>query len=377
MGITTDSRTEAQTWVREMLDQIQHGMTFKDTNQPLADYLKDWIELKGRSLKPRTAYQYECLITKLISPRIGQIKLKNVTQKTINGLYSLMIREGKSARLIRYVHAVLHAAFEQALTDGILARNPAHHAILPRQNHPEMMILSEQQVNQFLVAAKDSRHRMLYHLALSTGMRQAELFGLKWADVDWLNGSIKIQRQAQRVEGHGIQFSEPKTKAGRRTIKLGDNLLMELRKHRERIISDEQQAGINWVDFDLVFPTTIGTPIYQSNLLKDFHRILRESGLPNIRFHDLRHTAASLMINRGIPVIVVSKMLGHSQPSVTLNIYSHCMLEMQTQAADVMDDITISIPIELESSSKISSVIEQNDTGLHAVAREIDPQILK
>jgi integrase len=373
MGITTGSRAEAQAWVRKILDQVDHGLTYSEANRQLAGYLQDWIETKKKSLKPRTAYQYQDLIVKKIIPKIGHYKLKDISQKIINDFYDNLINEGFSTRNVRYTHSVLHAAFEHALMSGILVRNPTHNAILPRMHQTEMKILSEQQVSQFLVAASGSRYRMLYHLALSTGMRQAELFGLKWSDVDWINGFIKIQRQAQRVERQGIVFSEPKTRAGRRILKLGENILQELRKHHEHLNLERATAGDRWKDHDLLFPTSIGTPIGQSNLLKDYHRILRQSGLPHFRFHDLRHTAASLMINRGVPVIVVSKMLGHSQPSVTLNIYAHCMIDMQTQAADIMDEITMSIPIDLENRENIDFSKSGNENRLHAVALEIDP----
>ncbi len=140
-------------------------------------------------------------------------------------------------------------------------------------------------------------------------------------------------------------FSEPKTKAGRRTIKLGNTTLHMLQKQFHNQQLDRTLAGNRWKDKDLIFTSSIGTPLNQRNISREFHEILKVAGLPSIRFHDLRHTAASLMLNHGIPVIVVSKILGHSQPSVTLNIYGHLYNEMQDEAAKLMDDLVTPLQV--------------------------------
>ena len=181
-----------------------------------------------------------------------------------------------------------------------------------------------------------------------TGMRQSEILGLKWEDIDWNNSTISVKRQAQYVNGKGILFLEPKTRAGIRNIALGNSILEELRRHR--IEQDEIKIlrKNQWQENNLIFSTSNGTPISQRNLTRDFLKVIRKTELPQIRFHDLRHTAASLMINRGIPIVVVSKMLGHSKPSVTLNIYAHCVSEYQYEAVRVMEEITTPIAFELE-----------------------------
>jgi len=174
-------------------------------------------------------------------------------------------------------------------------------------------------------------------------MRQAELLGLKWADLSWTKGFLHVRRQLQRIPGEGRIFSEPKTRSGRRTIKLGETTLQILREHHARQQVAVSLAGDRWIDENLIFCSSIGTPLDQSNITKEFKAILGQSGLPIIRFHDLRHTAASLMLNRGIPVIVVSKMLGHSKPSVTLDVYGHLYSNMQDEAVRVMEDLVTPI----------------------------------
>ena len=210
-----------------------------------------------------------------------------------------------------------------------------------------MSVLDEEQVSRFLTGSQGTRFQALYHLAVVTGLRQAELFGLKWADVSWTKGILNVRRQVQRVPGKVCVFSEPKTRAGRRTVKLGEGTLQSLREHYQKQQMDKEVTGTRWKEGDLIFPSTIGTPLDQSNLLGEYYQVLKKAGLPKIRFHDLRHTAASLMLNHGVPVLVVSKILGHSKPSVTLDIYGHLYNEMQDEAARVMDDLVTPLRIEM------------------------------
>jgi len=188
--------------------------------------------------------------------------------------------------------------------------------------------------------AKSNRFFALYHLAVSTGMRQGELLGLKWSDLDCKQGLLQVQRQLTKKKGGGFEFTAPKTKAGTRRLDLGESALRVLRGHRQQQFLEMQSVG-------LVFPSTIGTPYNRSNLRKRFKLILDEAGLPEIRFHDLRHTAATLMLNHGIPVIVVSRRLGHARPSITLDIYGHLIPDKQKEVALLMDQLLTPIQIEI------------------------------
>jgi len=191
----------------------------------------------------------------------------------------------------------------------------------PSQPVKEMKILDESQVSQLLVAARESRMEALLHLAVSTGMRQMEILGLKWKDLDWIKRTLKVERQLDREDG--VQFSPPKTRNGRRTVVLGDRTIEVLHRHYERQDEARKKAGESWTEYGLIFTSANGTPIHFRNFLRDYKNLLKLAGLPDIRFHDLRHTAASLMLNHGIPVIIVSRRLGHAKPSITLDIYGH------------------------------------------------------
>jgi integrase len=179
-----------------------------------------------------------------------------------------------------------------------------------------MSFYDDRQVRSLLKTARDIEDKLypLYYLAIHTGMRQAELIGLKWEDIDWSLSTIQVRRQVRHFKGANYAFLEPKSKSGTRTITLGKQALETLGHHKKEQETLVNAAGENWTDLDLVFPSGIGTPLTASNVRRAFRKLLAASGLPNIRFHDLRHTAASLMLNHGIPVLIVSKRLGHSKP---------------------------------------------------------------
>ncbi len=187
-------------------------------------------------------------------------------------------------------------------------------------------------------------------------MRQGELLGLKWSDLDWQRGTLRVQRQVQPKKGVGKVFVPLKTKASNRTIPIGNEMLQSLREHQQRVLIDKAVSGKNWQEQNLIFPSIFGTPISATNMIKEFKAMLTEAGLPKIRFHDLRHTAASIMLNRGIPVLVASRVLGHSQPSTTLNVYGHLIPIMHEDLGNQIDDWVTPVPIVLDD--KVSQVIE-------------------
>jgi integrase len=303
VSYTARTKAECQQWIRNMLHQLDRGWDYDGGQESLEEYLDQWLDVHRVTLRDHTVHRYQQIIRNKIVPHIGNVKLQDLHLARVERFYASLIEDGVGIRTIREVHAVLHKALKKAVKYEYIQNNPAHGASLPRYTHAEMQVFDESQVTQFLVAAHNSVHEALYHLAVVSGARQGELFGLKWPDLKWNSGILYIQRQVQRVPGQGWKFVEPKTKAGRRPIRLGEGTLQVLREHRERQIAQMAIAGERWQDHDLIFPSTVGTPLHPSNLRIDFNRTLEAAGLPKIRFHDLRHTAASLMLNHGVPVI--------------------------------------------------------------------------
>jgi integrase len=179
----------------------------------------------------------------------------------------------------------------------------------------------------------------LYFIAIHTGMRLSEIIGLKWVDVNWDLSTIQVKRQVMHLKGGGYIFTEVKSKSGNRTIILGKQAFEILKAHKREQQRMIISAGENWADEDLVFPSYVGTPVTGSKIRGAMRKLLKVSGLPKIRFHDLRHTAASLMLNHGIPVLIVSKRLGHSKPSITIDVYGHLIPSQQEEAARLMDSL--------------------------------------
>jgi len=347
--ITRNFRTksECSTWIKEMQTQIDRGLTYRKSNVTLGIFIKKWLGVHQTSLAPRTALRYEQLTRDYILPQLGHLKLTELRLDRIEAHYQLLLKQGLSPRNVRFVHSILHRGLKDGMRRGYLGYNPAHGATLPRYEPPEMAILAEDEVVRFLISIRGSRHEALYHLAIKTGLRQGELLGLKWSDLDWKQGIVRIHRQVQRIYKQGVVFKPPKTRSGRRAIQLGENMLQVLRSHLEQQQQMIATTGESWQHNNLVFPSQVGTPLEGTTVLKDFKKHLADANVKKIRFHDLRHTAASLLLNNGVPVLVVSKILGHSKTSTTLDIYGHLIPVMQEEAAKIMDEIVTPIPVEL------------------------------
>jgi integrase len=286
--------------------------------------------------------------------KLGQVKIQDLRPEHIQNLYSSLLDDEVGDYTIIKVHTVLHSALQQATHIGMISRNPASYAQPPKEPATEMAILNESQVSQLLVAVNGHRWEALYHLAIVTGMRQMELLGLKWADLDWIRQMLKVERQLIRPDGNGVEFSSPKTRYGKRSVALGGKTVDVLRAHNERQQGERLAAGDKWVENGLIFTNSLGGPIDPRNLLRNFKQLLRDAGLPAIRFHDLRHSAATLMLNAGIPVIVVKRRLGHARASITLDVYGHLIPSMQSEAAELIDQMVTPVAVEFDKT-KIES----------------------
>ena len=348
---------ECRIWLQQTTRQVDQGLSYTTAKVTLEQYLEEWLNIHRSTLTPKTGDRYWQIARDYILPILGKYKLKDLSLARVERCYQTLQEQGASVRTIRYVHSILHRCFKDAIYRGVIGFNPVHGAQLPKKPHQEMAILDEYEAMQFLMAAKSNRYCTLFNLAIKTGMRQGELLALRWSDLDWRKGNLRVQRQTQRVTGQGMVFVAPKTKSGRRTIPLGDEMLQILRQHWEKQQLEKALAGERWQDLDLIFPTRWGTTQCPSNVLKEFKAVLHAAGLRKIRFHDLRHTAASLMLNSNVPAFVVSKILGHSKPSTTLDIYGHLIPVMHQEVGNLMDELLT--PIEV----KMGETVDQSLPG--------------
>ena len=362
------TREECKVWLSKMQEQVGQGLTYEVSRQTIREFIQIWFESAQTTIRQKTAQQYALMIKSRIIPGLGDVRLVELRLDQVDRFYAGLIAKGVGPQMVCYVHRVLHRALQKAVKLGYLSRNPAHGATLPRIHRPEMSVFEESQVSQFLVAVHGTRNEALYQLAIATGMRQGELLGLKWSDIDWKRGLIYVRRQVYRVTGKGFVFEEPKTNSGRRIIFIGQSVLQSLSEHYQRQ-ELEKVYYKDWQDNGLVFPSTAGTPMDQRNLLRDYAAALKLAGLEKIRFHDLRHTAASLMISHDIPINVVSRMLGHSRPSVTLDIYAHVYAGKQEEAARLMAELVSPVVVQLPSDAIPDSRFK-DQKRLHPVAPE-------
>jgi len=362
------SQQECRAWIHDMQSQIVRGMTYASAQLTLKSFLQQWLDTHKLTLGPKTAPRYEQITRDYILPALGEIKISDLRLDVVEAHYQSLTKMGLSSRSVRFAHMILHKSLNDAIRRGYLSRNPVQGAILPRKDQKEMQILDEDEVMRFLIVVQDNRREGLYNLAVKTGMRQGELLALKWSDLDWKRSKIRVQRQVQRIPGKGMLFRAPKTRSSRRTIQLGEHTLDTLRNQRARLEIEKAVAGDRWQEHNLIFPSTVGTPMGASNLLKDFKKQLERAKLREIRFHDLRHTAASLMLNHGIPVLVVSKILGHSKTSTTLDVYGHLIPVMQEEAARIMDEVITPIPVDL--GGNIEEEMIDIDPRCTSVARQ-------
>ena len=345
------TQSEARQYLQTLQSQIHDGLTFLGARTTLAEFLEEWLKSYKQSVRSKTFFQYTQIVHQHINPALGKIKLRDLRPDQIQAFYNSKIEGGTSPRTVLIIHAVLHRALNLALRWGMLGRNPAQAVNRPKFKRKEMKTLNEDQVRTLLSASKGTRNEALFWLAVTTGMRQGEILGLKWSDLEWANKRLHVQRQLQRLKNEGLVFSEPKTSAGKRVIVLSQSVIEKLREHLALQQQERQLAGDKWEENDLIFPNVDGKPQHQRYVYQYFKDTLERTGLPDIRFHDLRHTAATLMLQQGIHPKVVQERLGHSDISMTLNTYSHVLPSMQEEAADKMDELLKPIEVSEEIKS--------------------------
>jgi integrase len=344
------TQRECRQWVKETLTKIGNGLTFSGTQVTLEKYVATWLDGKELSRRPHTVRQYRQLVEFHILPLIGKMRLQEIQPTHLKQLYLAKKNEGRGARTVQLIHAVMHSILNQAVKEGILGRNPASAVERPKVEQTERHILTDRQSQQLILGSMGTRLETLIYMALMTGMREGELLGLKWPDVDWTKGQLHIQRQLQRIKGEGCVLVPPKTKAGRRQIKLGQGILDRLAAHQREQELMKAAMRDRWEENDLIFPNTLGKPMASENMLVEFKRLLKENGLPMIRFHDLRHTSISVMLDMGTPVNTVQRRAGHSKASVTTDTYGHSLAHSEDEAAERIEELLTPVAIKLMSN---------------------------
>jgi len=333
--IYTRTRQEASDKMKDAQRARELGVLVTDERQTVAQYLAEWLAETARPrIRPSTYTSYESIVRKHIVPAIGKVPVRKLSPQQVQRLLNEKHAAGLNPKRM---HSVLRAALNQAVKFGIVPRNVATMVTPPRIARYEIEAFTPDQVRTLLTSLKGHRLEALYSVAVAMGLRQGEALGLRWEDVDFASGTLRVRYALQRIDGR-FELVEPKTLKSRRTLYLPALTLGALREHRTRQLEERLAFGPEWARTDLVFTTPLGTPIDANNLRHSFQRYLKGIGLPKRRFHDLRHSCATLLLVQGVPARVVMETLGHSQISLTLNTYSHVPSELQREAAVRMND---------------------------------------
>lgn len=333
MRISASSVKELRRRWLDTQQKVHSGTYVEPTTEMTADYLTRWLAAIKPTIRPASYDRYRRVVEKQITPALGRIPLAKLTPLQVQDWYAALIAAGRSTTTVSLYHGILHRALDQAVKWGMLTRNVCDAVDAPRPNNPEMRTWTAEQARVFLAATADDELAAFWRLALYTGMRRGELLALRWADVDFERGTLSVRRTLTRGES-GLVFGEPKSSAGRRSVAIPEPVVATLRTHRARQAERRLKAGPAWQDHDLVFERGDGTVLHPNVVTHTFPRLARRHGLPVIRLHDLRHTAATLMLANGEHPRIVQERLGHSDVSMTLNRYSHVTESMQRDAAD-------------------------------------------
>jgi integrase len=341
------TRREVADMLAKALAEVKTGRFVEPTKTTLGEWLDKWLTgYKKSELKPGTYDSYETLINTHIKPALGNIPMAKLQANTLQDFYNEKLADGRvdgtgglSTRTVRYFHAVIRQALEQAVKEGLLARNVADATNPPVIKNKQMQPLTESELLDFLETAKGDRLFAAYLLSATTGLRRGELLGLCWDCVDLERGTLSVKRQLLRLKGCLILDDSTKSKSSRRNVTLTDDTMRELKSHRKRQLQERLLLGGDYRDNGLVFCKEDGTALEPVDFNKRFQRYLTNAGLPKVRLHDLRHTHATLLLARGIPAKLVQERLGHSSITMTLDLYSHVTPEMQRLAAESMNGL--------------------------------------
>jgi integrase len=335
------TRAEVSAKLTKAMADRDDGLVFDAGGTTVGDYLDRWLSDSVRGTVRESTYSRDkYLITNHIKPALGRLKLTNLNALHLQGFYRDRLDSGLSGSTVQKMHHIMHKALAQAVKWNLIPRSPADLAKAPTPTPKEMHPLSASEARKLLETVQGDRLEALYVLAVHTGMRRGELLGLKWPDVDLDNATVRVRRTLTRTEnGRRLALGEPKTKKSRRTVRLTQRAVEALRSHKARQAEEKLRAGGLYKDQDLVFAGEGGGLINPSNLRqRSFVPLLERAGLPQITFHDLRHTCASLLFQRNVHPKFVQELLGHTSVAITLDTYSHMLPGMGSEAADAIGE---------------------------------------
>ena len=315
----------------------------KSGKYTVGTWMDEWFENVAKiKVRPSSHQTYKGYIDNHIKPNIGNIPLEKLTTMDLQKFYRKLLTKGRverieskeqpkglSAKTVRNINQVISSAMDLAVAQKIILINPTNACELPKVEHQEMQTIPAEQLQAFLQEAKSTGVYEMYYIELATGLRRGELLGLKWSDIDWKNGIIKVRRQVARVNGEIVE-APLKTKNSYRAVTISPQAIEVLK---------QQKAKTKELKEPYIFPSPNGGPISPDSVNNMLKRVLERAGIPKVRFHDLRHTFATIALQNGVDIKTVSGMLGHFSAGFTLDTYAHVTTSAQKEAAQTMGNI--------------------------------------
>lgn len=331
------TKKEAQKACAEMITKVENGQYSETSDITIEQFLIDYMENLAKQSVRLTTYNFQLFLVKNhIIPEFRKKKMRVLKPMDIQKFYTKKLENGLSSGYVKSMHAILGKAFRKAMEWGLIQKNIMQMVTPPKVVNKDVKVWTIEEADKFLKRSKDRKFFIGYVLAIYTGMRRGEIIGLRWHDINIENKTLTINQTLLYTNGN-LHFSESKTKGSRRTITLPDFVIQSLKKHRIRQNEFKLQLGKTYDDHDLVACSWNGQPINPTDINKDFTMAIKLSGVPKIRFHDLRHTHATILLQMGENPKLVSERLGHAEVGITLNTYSHVLPNMQKDLANKFD----------------------------------------
>ena len=363
-SVTGKSRKEVAQKLREIAVEVDNNTYVQPSAITVEEWMRIWLRDYLTCVKPSTAFRYRRLIETYVIPQLGAAKLSALNAWMVQRFYNELLEPSRpgarplAPKSVRDVHGVLHQALKQAIVNGMIRFNPTEGCKLPKGQKTEIKPLEEHQIKAFMETIKGHVHEYLYLITMFTGLREGEVLGLTWDCVDLEGGSILVRQQLRRSQEKGGEYYISSTKNGKkRVVPIGPTVVRLFRLQREKLERMKEEAQELWQDramvytlstrteepYDLVFRNPVGDLLSYRTVYECFKRIMVQLGLPNIRFHDLRHTYAVAAIKSGDDIKTVQSNLGHATAAFTLDVYGHVTEQMKRDSANRMEGFIQSI----------------------------------